>query len=102
MMRENGHWTTHVCPALRGFRDARPRGDEGYAREELVAEPGAAFMCADLGLTPEVHHHHASYIASWLTALKERQARFSAPAAHAQWAVDFLHCLQPDASTPPA
>jgi antirestriction protein ArdC len=66
-------------------------GDEGYAREELVAELGAAFLCADLGLTPEVRDDHGSYIASWLTALKnDKRAIFSA-AAHAQKAVDFLH-----------
>ncbi|MFZ2447574.1 MAG: zincin-like metallopeptidase domain-containing protein [Syntrophobacteraceae bacterium] len=29
-------------------------GDEGYAMEELVAKIGAAFLCADLGLAPEV------------------------------------------------
>ena len=40
-------------------------GDEGYAREELVAELGSAFLCADLELTPEVREDHASYIASW-------------------------------------
>src|ERR1700675_3845783 len=34
-------------------------GDEGYAREELVAELGAAFLCADLELTPEVREDHA-------------------------------------------
>ncbi len=41
-------------------------GDEGYAREELVAELGSAFLCADLGITPEVRADHAAYIASWL------------------------------------
>ena len=69
-------------------------GDEGYAREELVAELGAAFLCADLDLTPEVRDDHAAYIASWLTVLKnDKRAIFSA-AAHAQRAVDFLHGLQ--------
>ena len=39
-------------------------GDEGYAMEELVAELGAAFVCADLALSPELREDHASYIAS--------------------------------------
>jgi len=45
--------------------------DEGYAREELVAELGAAVPCADLVLTPEPRpdHDHAACIASWLDAL---------------------------------
>jgi hypothetical protein len=45
-------------------------GDAGYAMEELVAEIGAAFLCSDLGITPEIREDHAGYIASWLTVLK--------------------------------
>ena len=41
--------------------------DAGYAMEELGAEIGAAFLCADLvGITPETRDDHAAYIASWL------------------------------------
>jgi antirestriction protein ArdC len=41
-------------------------GDEGYAREELVAELGSAFLAADIGITPEVREDRAAYIATWL------------------------------------
>ncbi|HJZ14664.1 MAG TPA: zincin-like metallopeptidase domain-containing protein, partial [Stellaceae bacterium] len=41
-------------------------GDAGYAMEELVAEICAAFLCSDLGITPEIREDHAGYIASWL------------------------------------
>jgi antirestriction protein ArdC len=34
--------------------------------EELVAELGSAFLCADLDLTPEIREDHAAYIANWL------------------------------------
>ena len=69
-------------------------GDEGYAREELVAELGSAFLCADLGITPEVRPDHAAYIASWLEVLKgDKRFVFSA-ASHAQRAADYLHGLQ--------
>jgi antirestriction protein ArdC len=37
-------------------------GAEGYAREELVAEIGAGFLCAELGITPEVRQDHADYL----------------------------------------
>jgi antirestriction protein ArdC len=61
----------------------------------LVAELGAAFLCADLDLTPTVREDHAAYIASWIDALKnDKRAIFSA-AAHAQRAADYLHSLQP-------
>lgn len=87
------HWTSHPERLDRNF-GGMAWGDEGYAREELVAELGAAFLCADLELTPEPGMDHAAYIQSWLEALKaDKRAIFSA-AAHAQRAVDFLHRLQ--------
>jgi antirestriction protein ArdC len=45
-------------------------GDEGYAREELVAELGSAFLSADFGITFDVRDDHAAYIASWLKVLQ--------------------------------
>ena len=72
-------------------------GDEGYAREEMVAELGAAFLCADLGITPEVRKEHADYISSWLKVLNDDKRFVFSAAAHAQRAVDYLHGLQPRA-----
>jgi antirestriction protein ArdC len=90
---ETVHWTRHETRLNREFGRKR-YGDEGYAMEELVAELGAAFLCADLELTPEVREDHAAYIASWITVLKnDKRAIFSA-ASHAQRATDFLHGLQ--------
>ena len=91
--RHNTHWTKHATRLDRDFGRKR-WGDEGYAREELVAELGSAFLCADLELTPEVREDHSAYIASWLEVLKgDKRAIFSA-AAHAQRAADFLHRMQ--------
>jgi antirestriction protein ArdC len=70
-------------------------GDEGYAREELVAELGAAFPCADLEITPEVQEAHASYIGTWVQALRNDTRAIFQAAAFAQRAVDYLHSLQP-------
>jgi antirestriction protein ArdC len=51
LAHELTHWTGH---ASRCNRDLKNRfGSEAYAMEELVAELGAAFLCADLGITPE-------------------------------------------------
>lgn len=61
----------------------------------MVAELGAAFLCADLGITPEVRDDHASYIASWLKALKNDKRFIFSAAAHAQRATDYLDDLQP-------
>jgi antirestriction protein ArdC len=90
---ESVHWTRHPSRLDRDFGRKR-FGDEGYAVEELVAELGSAFVCADLSLTPEPRADHASYIASWLEVLKnDKRAVFTA-ASHAQRAADFLNGLQ--------
>jgi antirestriction protein ArdC len=60
------HFTKHEKRLARDMGRVK-WGDEGYAREELVAELGAAFLCADLEITPEVREDHAAYIATWLT-----------------------------------
>lgn len=94
LAHEGTHWTRHPSRLDRDF-GRKKWGDEGYAMEELVAEMGSAFLCADLGLTPEVMPDHAAYIGSWLKVLKaDKRAIFSA-AAHAQRAAEFLHTLQP-------
>ena len=94
LAHELTHWTKHDKRLARDMGRAK-WGDEGYAREELVAELGSAFLCADLGITPEVRQDHAAYIASWLEVLKgDKRFVFSA-ASHAQRAVDYLHSLQP-------
>src|SRR5262245_45606969 len=68
-----------------------------YAAEELIAELGSAFICADLRLTPEIRDDHASYLDHWLKVLKaDKRAIFTA-ASHAQRAADYLHGLQPGA-----
>ena len=69
--------------------------DEGYAREELVAELGSAFLAAELGLYLEPREDHAAYIGSWLRVLKEDKRAIFQAAAHAQRAVTYLHALQP-------
>ncbi|MBN8995383.1 MAG: DUF1738 domain-containing protein [Rhizobiales bacterium] len=94
------HATRHPLRLDRDFGRKR-WGDEGYAIEELVAELGAAFLCADLELTPEVRDDHSAYIASWLKVLKDDKRAIFAAAAHAQRAVDFLRALQPHAGAVP-
>ena len=70
-------------------------GDAGYAMEELVAELGSAFLCADLQIMPEVREDHASYIHEWLKVLKDDKGAIFSAASHAGKAVDYLHGLQP-------
>jgi antirestriction protein ArdC len=69
-------------------------GDQAYAMEELIAELGAAFLCADLRITDEPRADHAQYLASWLSVLKaDKKAIFTA-ASKASEAAAFLAALQ--------
>src|ERR1700733_16128923 len=93
LAHEMTHWTRHESRLNRDLGRKR-FGDAGYAMEELVAEIGAAFLCADLGITPEVREDHAAYIGSWLKVLKGDKRFIFTAASHAQRAADFLHGLQ--------
>uniref|UniRef100_B0T6S2 Antirestriction protein-like protein n=1 Tax=Caulobacter sp. (strain K31) TaxID=366602 RepID=B0T6S2_CAUSK len=93
--RHNVHWTGH------GSRLARDqsgvRGGKAYAREELVAEMGAAFVCASLGIVPTVRH--ADYLGSWLEVLKEDNRAVFRAASQASKAADFLLAFRPDVAS---
>lgn len=93
LAHELTHWTKHPTRLDRDFGRQR-FGDEGYAREELVAELGAALLCADLGLALEPREDHAGYLASWLKVLKDDKRAIFQAASHAQRAADFLHGAQ--------
>jgi antirestriction protein ArdC len=93
-LHELTHWTGGKTRLARDF--AERFGSEAYAFEELIAELGAAFCCADLGLIPATMDDHARYIDSWLRVLKsDRKAIFTA-ASQASKAHAFLmtHALQ--------
>ena len=86
------HWTAHPTRLARVL--GKRFGDNAYAAEELIAELGAAFLCADLGITPEPRDDHAAYLAHWLKVLREDKRAIFSAAAHAQRAVDYLHSRQ--------
>ena len=96
---ETVHWT---APAHRANRDlSRYHKDRSErSREELVAELGSVFICADLGIVPELEPRpdHASYLSNWLNVLSNDKRFIFSAAAHAQRAVTYLHDLQPQAS----
>lgn len=89
---ELSHWTGH---ASRLDRDQSGwRGGPAYAREELVAEMGGAFVCASLGVVPTVRH--ADYIGSWLRVLREDQRAIFRAASQASKAADYLLAFDPE------
>jgi len=99
---ETLHWTSAPHRLNRDLsryhKDRRER-----AFEEMLVELGAAMICADLGIVPELEPRpdHAAYIQSWAAILgSDKRAIFHA-AAHAQRAVAYLHDLQPQAASEP-
>ncbi|TGP50870.1 DUF1738 domain-containing protein [bacterium M00.F.Ca.ET.230.01.1.1] len=99
LSHEATHWTSAPHRANRDLsRYAKDRSER--AREELIAELGSCFLCADLGIVPELEPRpdHASYLDSWIKVLAEDKRAIFSAAAHAQRAVAFLHGLQPTAA----
>lgn len=85
-LHELTHWSGHESRLAREF--GQRFGDKAYAFEELIAELGAAFLCAHCGI--DGHLQHDSYIASWLAVLrKDKRAIFTAASA-ARRSSEFL------------
>jgi antirestriction protein ArdC len=83
------HWTGHKS---RLDRDLKNRfGSRDYAAEELVAELGAAFLCAEFGFDGDVRN--AGYIATWIELLKSERRAFFTACSKASKAADYLRGL---------
>jgi len=83
------HWSGHKS---RLDRDLKNRfGSQSYAAEELVAELGAAFLCAEFGFDGDVRN--AGYIASWIDLLKTDKRAFFTACSQASKAADYLRGL---------
>ena len=91
LFHEATHWTGHKS---RLDRLANYIG-EGRAKEELVAELGAAFLCAEFGIEQVTRDDHVSYIASWLKHLKNDKRCIVTAASQASKAVELLNAIQP-------
>ena len=91
LLHELTHWTG---AKHRLDRDLSGRfGSDSYAIEELVADLGAAFLCAELGITANPRADHAAYLAGWLKVLKaDKKAIFTAASAAGK-AADYLATL---------
>ena len=83
------HWTGHQS---RLDRDLKNRfGSHEYAAEELIAELGAAFLCAEFGFDGDVRN--AGYIATWIELLKADKRAFFTACNRASKAAEYLRGL---------
>ena len=95
-LHELTHWTGH--PTRLSRDQSGSFGSQSYAYEELIAELGAAFLCNQLELIPQTENH-ASYLAHWLTLLKQDNRLFLKASREASKASDYL--MDDDDHLPP-
>lgn len=88
LLHELTHWVGAPHRLNRQF--GRRFGDAAYAMEELVAELGAAFLCAAFGIGNEPRPDHATYVSSWLGVLNQDKKAIFTAASKAQEAFDEL------------
>jgi len=89
VFHELTHWTAH---ASRLDRDLKNRfGSRDYGAEELIAELGAAFLCAEFGFDGDLRH--AGYIGHWIELLKADKRAFFTACSQASKAADYLRGL---------
>ncbi len=87
LAHESVHWTRHSSRLDRTFRGSY---QVPYAKEELVAEIGSAFLSAELGISPAVRDDHADYIGAWLRVLEDDNKAIFRAASHATKAVQWI------------
>jgi antirestriction protein ArdC len=76
--------------AQEGICEAAPFGSPVYSKEELVAEFGAAYLCAEAGISNAVIYNQAGYVAGWLKKLRDDRKLLIHAAAQAQKAADYI------------
>jgi len=92
LLHELTHWTGVETRCDRNLKGRF--GDNAYAAEELVAELGAAFLGAILGIEVSPRLDHAQYVKNWLAVLKSDKKAIFTAASKASAACDYLHTLQ--------
>ena len=93
LLHELTHWTGS-SKRLNRTTDSEASAKQAYAFEELIAELGAAFLCAQLGISQSPREDHAHYIKSWLQALKNDNKHIFKASAQAARAVEYLNDFQ--------
>lgn len=93
LFHELTHWTG-AAKRLDRKDDPNKKRLENYAYEELIAELGAAFLCAQHDQKQAHPHNHALYIKSWLQALRNDKTLIFKAAAKAEKATQYLNALQ--------
>ncbi len=91
LFHEEVHSTGHQTRLKReGIVNVSSFGSDVYSKEELIAETGAAFLCARTGIANLTFKNSVAYIQGWLAVLKKDSKFLINATAKAQKAVDFI------------
>jgi antirestriction protein ArdC len=91
LFHELTHATMHESRLNRRAKgESHKFGSQSYAREELVAEMGASFLCSECGILDRTFDNSAAYISNWLKKLSDDPKLVVIAAAQAQKASDFI------------
>lgn len=89
LLHELVHWTGHKNRLNR--LEIKQESDRAF--EELVAEIGASFLCAEFGITPNITNT-SSYVSSWLKALHNDKNYIFKAVKSATTALNYLKISQ--------
>lgn len=84
------HSTKHESRLNDSTRGGKPFGDTEYAKEELVAELGAAYLCAESGILFHTIYSTAAYLKGWKQGLEDDPKYFFTAASKAQASTDYI------------
>ena len=89
LLHELTHWSGHKKRLNRAaIVESCPYNSRSYAFEELIAEIGSAFLCAEFGITGDLRHE--SYVADWIKLMEDAPRAIFQASATAQSAFDYL------------
>ena len=94
LLHEEIHSTGHKS---RLNRFETERNKKSYAKEEVTAELGAAFLLPSLGLEPLIDDEHSPYINDYIQVLKDDPKAFLTACSKAEKAADWLIACQDQA-----
>lgn len=91
LFHEEVHATGHASRLNRkSISEPNGFGMEEYSKEELIAEIGASFLCAETGISSHTIENQTNYIGNWLKRLRDDKRLIVVAACHAQTAVDYI------------
>jgi antirestriction protein ArdC len=100
LFHELSHSTGHRSRLARSaVTDPNRFGSHAYSKEELCAEMGASFLCAEAGISQATLDNSVSYIAHWLGRLRGDPKMLVMAAAEASKAADRILGRSVGAST---